>query len=181
MKAAYSQREKNLIITLGFKDLLQEKDPKVTYSTLALFCFSCGMAGPVADSVRRCYNAIIEGKPIRFTGAFDTLIKLPTTAWARDNRNYCVMEVDSAIGGGGDSADEDCDKDSDTDSDEDPDEDSDRDSDKYPGKDSDRDCAEELEISPPENSSPPELYNTESRTIPVYRPGVRLPKRPSPF
>jgi hypothetical protein len=43
---------------------------------LALHCFSNGLKGSLADSVRRCYNAMTKGTPYRLTQEFDNLITL---------------------------------------------------------------------------------------------------------
>ena len=72
----YSNKEQKLINALHFGDFL-EQEPSVTYKTLALHCFSKGLQGILAESVRRCYNAMQEGTPYRLTKEFDDLINLP--------------------------------------------------------------------------------------------------------
>ena len=72
----YSERESLLLHTLGRDDFLSQ-EPAVTYRTLALDCFSEGLTGPLAESIRRCYNAMQEGSPYRLTEEFDSLIEFP--------------------------------------------------------------------------------------------------------
>jgi hypothetical protein len=72
----YSDKEQRLIYNLRFEDFLNQ-EPATTYRTLALHCFSKGLQGSLADSVRRCYNALQEGTPYRLTKEFDDLILLP--------------------------------------------------------------------------------------------------------
>jgi hypothetical protein len=70
----YSDKEQQLINALHFGDLLSQ-EPAVTYRTLALYCFSKGLQGSLADSVRRCYNAMVNSYPYRLTKDFDDLIE----------------------------------------------------------------------------------------------------------
>jgi hypothetical protein len=72
----YSNKEQQLINALHFGDFLNQ-EPATTYRTLALHCFSKGLQGSLADSVRRCYNAMTEGTPYRLTQEFDDLIEFP--------------------------------------------------------------------------------------------------------
>jgi hypothetical protein len=72
----YSDKEQQLINALGFGDFL-EQEPAVTYKVLALHCFSKDIHGHLADSVRRCYNAMTESNPYRLTEEFDNLIYFP--------------------------------------------------------------------------------------------------------
>lgn len=72
----YSDKEQQLINALGFGDFLNQ-EPATTYRTVALHCFSKNLRGPLADSVRKCYNAMTEGTPYRLTQEFDDLIEFP--------------------------------------------------------------------------------------------------------
>ncbi len=72
----YSDKEQQLINALHFGDFLNQ-EPAVTYRTLALHCFSKGLQGSLAESVRRCYNAMTKGTPYRLTQEFDDLIEFP--------------------------------------------------------------------------------------------------------
>jgi len=72
----YSQKEQKLINSLHFGDFLNQ-EPAVTYRALALHCFSKNLQNYLADSVRRCYNALQEGTPYRLTKEFDDLIEFP--------------------------------------------------------------------------------------------------------
>ena len=71
----YSNKEQQLINALHFGDFLNQ-EPAVTYRALALHCFSKGLQGYLAESVRKCYNAMTEGTPYRLTKEFDNLITL---------------------------------------------------------------------------------------------------------
>jgi hypothetical protein len=71
----YSDKEQQLINALGFGDFLNQ-EPLETYRTLALYCFSQGLRGYLAESVRKCYNAMIYQTPYRLTQEFDNLITL---------------------------------------------------------------------------------------------------------
>jgi hypothetical protein len=71
----YSERETQLFHALGFEDFLTQ-EPAVTYRTLALHCFSTGLTSHLAESVRRCYNAMQDGSPYRLTEEFDSLIAM---------------------------------------------------------------------------------------------------------
>jgi hypothetical protein len=71
----YSNKEQQLINALHFGDFLNQ-EPAVTYRALALHCFSKGLQGYLAESVRKCYNALQEGTPYRLTKEFDNLITL---------------------------------------------------------------------------------------------------------
>ena len=70
----YSDKEQQLINALHLGDLLSQ-EPAITYRTLALYCFSKGLQGSLADSVRRCYNAMVNSYPYRLTKDFDDLIE----------------------------------------------------------------------------------------------------------
>jgi hypothetical protein len=72
----YSDKEQQLINALHFGDFLNQ-EPLTTYRTLALHCFSKGLQGSLAESVRRCYNSLQEGTPYRLTQEFDDLIEFP--------------------------------------------------------------------------------------------------------
>jgi hypothetical protein len=72
----YSNKEQQLINALGFGDFLNQ-EPLETYRTLALYCFSQGLQGYLAESVRKCYNAMIYQTPHRLTEEFDDLIEFP--------------------------------------------------------------------------------------------------------
>lgn len=72
----YSNKEQQLINALHFGDFLNQ-EPVVTYRALALHCFSKNLQNCLADSVRRCYNAMTEGTPYRLTKEFDDLIEFP--------------------------------------------------------------------------------------------------------
>jgi len=71
----YSNKEQQLINALHFEDFLNQ-EPAVTYRTLALHCFSQGLQGYLAESVRKCYNAMVNSYPYRLTEEFDNLITL---------------------------------------------------------------------------------------------------------
>jgi hypothetical protein len=71
----YSNKEQQLINALHFGDFLNQ-EPAVTYRTLALHCFSKGLQGYLAESVRKCYNAMVNSYPYRLTEEFDNLITL---------------------------------------------------------------------------------------------------------
>jgi len=71
----YSDKEQQLINALHFGDFLNQ-EPAVTYRTLALHCFSKGLQGYLAESVRKCYNAMVNSYPYRLTEEFDNLITL---------------------------------------------------------------------------------------------------------
>jgi hypothetical protein len=71
----YSNKEQQLINALHFGDFLNQ-EPAVTYRALALHCFSKGLQGYLAESVRKCYNAMIYQTPHRLTEEFDNLITL---------------------------------------------------------------------------------------------------------
>jgi hypothetical protein len=71
----YSNKEQQLINALHFGDFLNQ-EPAVTYRTLALHCFSQGLQGYLAESVRKCYNAMVNSYPYRLTEEFDNLITL---------------------------------------------------------------------------------------------------------
>jgi hypothetical protein len=71
----YSNKEQQLINALHFGDFLNQ-EPAVTYRALALHCFSKVLQGYLAESVRKCYNAMTEGAPYRLTKEFDNLITL---------------------------------------------------------------------------------------------------------
>jgi hypothetical protein len=88
----YSDKEQRLIYNLRFEDFLNQ-EPAVTYRALALHCFSKGLQGSLADSVRRCYNALQEGTPYRLTKEFDDLIEFPPGRTPREymDDNYAGM------------------------------------------------------------------------------------------
>jgi hypothetical protein len=71
----YSEKEQQLINALHFGDFLNQ-EPLETYRTLALYCFSQSLQGSLAESVRKCYNAMIYQTPHRLTEEFDNLITL---------------------------------------------------------------------------------------------------------
>jgi hypothetical protein len=87
----YSEKEQQLINALHFGDFLNQ-EPSVTYRTLALHCFSKGLQGSLAESVRRCYNALQEGTPYRLTREFDDLIEFPI------GQTYYIEFKSTAIG-----------------------------------------------------------------------------------
>ena len=90
----YSEKEQQLINALHFGDFLNQ-EPLVTYRTLALHCFSTGLQGYLAESVRLCYNAMTEGTPYRLTKEFDNLITLSY----EDNERRCEEFVVENYGG----------------------------------------------------------------------------------
>jgi hypothetical protein len=69
----YSEKEQRLFNELGFDELLKQ-EPAIAYTTLALYCFSTNITGPLVDSVSACYNALQEQSPKRLTEEFDNLI-----------------------------------------------------------------------------------------------------------
>ena len=69
----YSQKEQELFTALGYKDLLTQ-EPAVHYRMVALNLFKQTETGVLVDSIRRCLNAIDNGKPYRLTVEFDKLI-----------------------------------------------------------------------------------------------------------
>jgi hypothetical protein len=75
MNPQYSQKEQELFTALGYKDLLTQ-EPAVLYRMVALNLFKQNETGVLVDSVRRCLNAIDNGKPYRLTEEFDDLIVL---------------------------------------------------------------------------------------------------------
>lgn len=75
MKPEYSQKEQELFIALGYEDLLTQ-EPAVLYRMVALNLFKQDETGVLVDSIRRCLNAIDNGKPYRLTEEFDELIVL---------------------------------------------------------------------------------------------------------
>lgn len=83
----YSDKEQQLINALHFGDFLNQ-EPLTTYRTLALHCFSKGLQGALADSVRRCYNALQDGTPYRLTPEFDNLITFSYDDWQVIVNNY---------------------------------------------------------------------------------------------
>jgi hypothetical protein len=88
----YSDKEQRLIYALRFEDFLNQ-EPAVTYRALALYCFSKGLQGSLADSVRRCYNAMVNSYPYRLTKEFDDLIEFPPGRTTREymDDNYAGM------------------------------------------------------------------------------------------
>lgn len=72
----YSEKEKQLIRSLGFNDFLENNVPAPTmYNNIALHCFTNALTGPNVESVRRCCNAMIDiSGPKRLTDEFDCLI-----------------------------------------------------------------------------------------------------------
>jgi hypothetical protein len=87
----YSDKEQQLINALGFGDFLNQ-EPLETYRTLALYCFSQGLQGYLAESVRKCYNAMIYQTPYRLTREFDDLIEFPI------GQTYYIEFKSTAIG-----------------------------------------------------------------------------------
>jgi hypothetical protein len=75
-KMKYSQKEQQLINALHFGDFLNQ-EPATTYRTLALHCFAKGIQGSLSESVRKCYNAMVNSYPYRLTQEFDDLIEFP--------------------------------------------------------------------------------------------------------
>ena len=75
MNPQYSKKEQELFTALGYKDLLTQ-EPVVLYRMVALNLFKQNKTGVLVDSVRRCLNAIDNGKPYRLTAEFDELILL---------------------------------------------------------------------------------------------------------
>ncbi len=75
MNPQYSKREQELFTALGYSDLLTQ-EPAVLYRMVALNLFKQNKTGVLVDSVRRCLNAIDNGKPYRLTAEFDELILL---------------------------------------------------------------------------------------------------------
>lgn len=71
----YSKKETLLFQQLGYEDLLTQ-EPAVLYRMVALNLFKQNKTGVLVDSVRRCLNAIDNGKPYRLTEEFDDLIVL---------------------------------------------------------------------------------------------------------
>lgn len=71
----YSQKELKLIEQLGYMDL-PSVEPIVLYRIMAMNLFKQNETGVLVDSVRRCLNAIDNGKPYRLTEEFDELIVL---------------------------------------------------------------------------------------------------------
>lgn len=71
----YSKKETLLFQQLGYEDLLTQ-EPAVLYRMVALNLFKQNKTGVFVDSVRRCLNAIDNGKPYRLTEEFDDLIVL---------------------------------------------------------------------------------------------------------
>ena len=77
MNPQYSKKEQELFTALGYKDLLTQ-EPVVLYRMVALNLFKENRYTEefLVESVRRCLNAIDNGKPYRLTPEFDELILL---------------------------------------------------------------------------------------------------------
>lgn len=75
MNPQYSKKETLLFQQLGCEDLLTQ-EPAVLYRMVALNLFKQNKTSVLVDSVRRCLNAIDNGKPYRLTEEFDDLIVL---------------------------------------------------------------------------------------------------------
>jgi len=73
MNPQYSKKEQELFTALGYSDLLNQ-EPVVLYRMVALNFFKEGNSGILVDNIRRCLNAIDNGKPYRLTEEFDELI-----------------------------------------------------------------------------------------------------------
>ena len=73
----YSKKETLLFQQLGYEDLLTQ-EPAVLYRMVALNLFKENSYTKefLIESVRRCLNAIDNGKPYRLTPEFDELILL---------------------------------------------------------------------------------------------------------
>ena len=71
----YSKKETLLFQQLGYEDLLTQ-EPAVLYRMVALNLFKQNKTGVLVESIRRCLNAIDNGKPYRLTEEFDDLIVL---------------------------------------------------------------------------------------------------------
>lgn len=69
----YSKKEQELFTALGYSDLLTQ-EPVVLYRMVALNLFKEGNSGILVDNIRRCLNALDNGKPFRLTEEFDDLI-----------------------------------------------------------------------------------------------------------
>lgn len=88
----YSKQEQRLIKSLLHEDFLNQ-EPTITYNRLALYCFSINLQGNLAESVRRCYNAMINRNPHRLTPEFDDLIVITPGRTLKDylDDNYSGM------------------------------------------------------------------------------------------
>lgn len=77
MNPQYSKKETLLFQQLGYEDLLTQ-EPAVLYRMVALNLFKENSYTKefLIESVRRCLNAIDNGKPYRLTEEFDELILL---------------------------------------------------------------------------------------------------------
>ena len=73
----YSKKETLLFQQLGYEDLLTQ-EPVILYRMVALNLFKENSYTKefLVESVRRCLNAIDNGKPYRLTEEFDELILL---------------------------------------------------------------------------------------------------------
>jgi hypothetical protein len=71
----YSDKEQRLFHAFGMEYFLKY-EPAIAYQALALYCFSTNIQNSYADSVRRCYNAMMGCAPHRLTPEFDDLIDL---------------------------------------------------------------------------------------------------------
>lgn len=78
---AYSEKEKNLFVSLGYEDMLNlHVEPITLYRIASEKAFLTGDEGALIGSLRRCFKAVLEANPYRLTEEFDDLISFDEKA-----------------------------------------------------------------------------------------------------
>ena len=72
----YSDKEIDLIKHFGFEEIADRVDPITLYRIMVERAFLENSQGDGADSLRRCFNALRNGNPLRKTKEWDDMISL---------------------------------------------------------------------------------------------------------